>query len=112
MMTGLPLAISIIILIVQYAFLVFLRDSLVISSPRTPFNSFRALVDLKLVSRDSGEIGSPHYRATFDYIAGSLLESGLDVYHQARNSTFLTRAGSASARRRSTTLSECTPVRT
>jgi hypothetical protein len=92
MMTGLPVAISIIILIVQYAFLVFLRGGFVVSSPRTPFNSFRALSHLKFVSRDSCEIGSSHYRATFSYIVKSLLESGLEVCHQARNSTFLTRA--------------------
>jgi hypothetical protein len=63
--TGLPLAISVIILIIQYAFLVFLRGDLVISSPRTPFNSFRALAHLKFVSRDSREVGSPQYRAIF-----------------------------------------------
>jgi hypothetical protein len=49
---------------------------LTISSPRTPFNSFRALVHLKSVSRDSREIGSPRYRATFDYIVQNLVDSG------------------------------------
>jgi hypothetical protein len=44
------------------------------------------------VSRGSREVGSPHYPATFDDIAESLLESGLEVYGQGQNSTFLTRA--------------------
>jgi hypothetical protein len=76
MMTGLPFAISILILIVQYAFFVFLSGRLIISSPRTTFNSFRALAHLDFVSRDSRDVGSSHYQATFDYIAEGLLEWG------------------------------------
>jgi hypothetical protein len=76
-MLGLPLLVSWLILALQYILLVFLRGGLTISSLRTPFNSFRALAHLKFVSRDSGEISSPHYRATFDYIVQNLIDSGL-----------------------------------
>jgi hypothetical protein len=47
---------------------------------------------LKFVSRDSREIGSPSYHATFDYIIQNLIDSGLQVYSQSRGSIFLTKA--------------------
>jgi hypothetical protein len=74
----------------QSVLLIFLLEGLTISSPRTPFNSFRALAHLRFVSRDSREI-DPHDRATFDYIGQNLIDSGLQVYSQSRRSTFLTK---------------------
>jgi hypothetical protein len=71
---------------------VFLRGGLTVSSPRTPFNSFRAVAHLKLVSHHPREIGSPHNRAIFNYIVQNLIDSELQVYRQSWRSAFLTKA--------------------
>jgi hypothetical protein len=88
-MFGLPLLISLFILIIQSAFIVFFGGGLPIGSSRTPFDSLHALGHFEFVSRDSRKIGSPHYQATFDYIVQNLNDSGLQVYSQSRQRPFL-----------------------